>query len=105
MRLGNGRAVDAGAAGDRAQRLFFEQLREETDRFRKRVEDGESLDSLLPEAFATVREAGCDCQTGPIGEAVEQGHRRIQPLRLDEATPAIINRHKAMIAAKAIDIE
>lgn len=33
------------------------ELREETDRFKKRVEDGESLDSLLPEAFAAVREA------------------------------------------------
>ncbi|MGB5225481.1 MAG: DEAD/DEAH box helicase, partial [Arenicellales bacterium] len=28
-----------------------------TDEFRKRYKDGETLDSLLPEAFATVREA------------------------------------------------
>ncbi|HDZ78397.1 MAG TPA: preprotein translocase subunit SecA, partial [Gammaproteobacteria bacterium] len=28
-----------------------------TDEFRKRYKDGESLDALLPEAFATVREA------------------------------------------------
>lgn len=33
------------------------ELREETDRFRKRIEDGEKLDLLLPEAFAAVREA------------------------------------------------
>lgn len=33
------------------------ELRAETDAFRKRVEDGESLDLLLPEAFAVVREA------------------------------------------------
>ncbi|RBP66149.1 protein translocase subunit secA [Brevibacterium sanguinis] len=33
------------------------ELREETDRFKKRYEDGETLDSLLPEAFAAVREA------------------------------------------------
>lgn len=33
------------------------ELRAETDAFRKRVEDGESLDILLPEAFAVVREA------------------------------------------------
>ncbi|MFW0168801.1 preprotein translocase subunit SecA [Rothia sp. P4278] len=33
------------------------ELRAETDSFRKRVEDGESLDLLLPEAFAVVREA------------------------------------------------
>lgn len=33
------------------------ELREETDKFRARVADGESLDVLLPEAFAVVREA------------------------------------------------
>ncbi|GAA1744171.1 preprotein translocase subunit SecA [Rothia terrae] len=32
-------------------------LRAETDKFRARIEDGESLDTLLPEAFAVVREA------------------------------------------------
>nr|VFK25226.1 MAG: protein translocase subunit secA [Candidatus Kentron sp. MB]VFK31532.1 MAG: protein translocase subunit secA [Candidatus Kentron sp. MB]VFK75552.1 MAG: protein translocase subunit secA [Candidatus Kentron sp. MB] len=34
------------------------QLREKTDIFRGRYKDGESLDDLLPEAFAVVREAG-----------------------------------------------
>lgn len=34
-----------------------EELRAETDSFRQRVENGESLDLLLPEAFAVVREA------------------------------------------------
>ncbi|MBO9706006.1 MAG: preprotein translocase subunit SecA, partial [Arthrobacter sp.] len=33
------------------------ELRAETDRLRERHEDGESLDALLPEAFAAVREA------------------------------------------------
>ncbi|MCI2106934.1 MAG: preprotein translocase subunit SecA [Intestinimonas sp.] len=33
------------------------QLRAKTEEFKKRYQDGESLDSLLPEAFATVREA------------------------------------------------
>ncbi len=33
------------------------QLRAKTGEFRKRYADGETLDSLLPEAFATVREA------------------------------------------------
>ncbi len=33
------------------------QLRELTDKYRQRVAGGESLDDLLPEAFATVREA------------------------------------------------
>ncbi|MGH3322567.1 MAG: preprotein translocase subunit SecA, partial [Streptosporangiaceae bacterium] len=35
-----------------------EELRGQTPDFRKRLESGEDLDDLLPEAFATVREAG-----------------------------------------------
>jgi len=35
-----------------------EELRENTARFRERFEAGETLDDLLPEAFANVREAG-----------------------------------------------
>ncbi|MEJ2686345.1 MAG: preprotein translocase subunit SecA [Gammaproteobacteria bacterium] len=38
--------------------LSDEQLQAQTEAFRKRLGDGESLDDLLPEAFATVREAG-----------------------------------------------
>ena len=33
------------------------QLRTKTDEFKQRVKDGETLDALLPEAFAVVREA------------------------------------------------
>jgi preprotein translocase subunit SecA len=36
--------------------LSDDQLRAKTDEFRARVAQGESLDSLLPEAFAVVRE-------------------------------------------------
>ncbi len=39
-------------------RLSDEALRAKTEEFQRRVEQGESLDKLLPEAFATVREAG-----------------------------------------------
>jgi preprotein translocase subunit SecA len=37
--------------------LSDEELRGKTLEFRKRLEDGETLDDLLPEAFAVVREA------------------------------------------------
>jgi preprotein translocase subunit SecA len=40
------------------QVLTDEQLREKTVAFRERVARGETLDELLPEAFAVVREAG-----------------------------------------------
>ncbi|CAB1253881.1 preprotein translocase subunit SecA [Clostridium sp. MT-14] len=35
-----------------------EELRAKTDEFKNRISKGESLDSILPEAFAVVREAG-----------------------------------------------
>ena len=38
--------------------LSDEELQAKTRQFRERLEGGESLDDLLPEAFATVREAG-----------------------------------------------
>ncbi|PTB20797.1 preprotein translocase subunit SecA [Trinickia symbiotica] len=39
------------------EQLTDEQLRAKTDEFRQRVASGESLDKLLPEAFAVCREA------------------------------------------------
>ncbi|GBC92894.1 Protein translocase subunit SecA [bacterium HR15] len=39
------------------QQLSNEQLRAKTDEFKKRLQDGETLDDILPEAFAVVREA------------------------------------------------
>ncbi len=45
------------AMSDEYAALTDEQLRAKTDEFRQRYADGESLDDLLPEAFATAREA------------------------------------------------
>lgn len=45
------------ALGPQLQGLSDEALRAKTDEFRVRVAKGESLDALLPEAFAVVREA------------------------------------------------
>ena len=39
------------------QEMSDAELKEQTDTFKERLEDGEDLDSLMPEAFATVREA------------------------------------------------
>ena len=39
------------------QALSDEQLKGKTDEYRARIEKGETTDELLPEAFATVREA------------------------------------------------
>ena len=40
------------------EKLSDDELRAKTDEFKQRVAGGESLDALLPEAFAVVREAG-----------------------------------------------
>ncbi|HEB98441.1 MAG TPA: preprotein translocase subunit SecA [Thiotrichales bacterium] len=40
------------------EKLSDAELRARTDEFRKRLADGATLDDLLPEAFAVVREAG-----------------------------------------------
>ncbi len=42
---------------DSVRGLSDDGLREKTDEFRRRLDDGASLDDLLPEAFAVVREA------------------------------------------------
>ncbi|RMI03606.1 preprotein translocase subunit SecA [Cellulomonas triticagri] len=65
LRLGEGRvlkklsgiAQQVNALEDSFTSLSDAELREETDRFRARLEDGEKLDDLLAEAFAAVREA------------------------------------------------
>ena len=38
-------------------KLTDDELKAKTDEFRRRIKEGETLDELLPEAFATVREA------------------------------------------------
>jgi preprotein translocase subunit SecA len=52
------RVADISALEPQTAALTDEQLRAKTDEFRARVANGESLDDLLPEAFAVVREAG-----------------------------------------------
>ena len=45
------------ALSDSYAAMTDEELRAKTDEFKQRYDEGESLDSLLPEAFATAREA------------------------------------------------
>ena len=53
-----GRIVDViNGLEPQMQAMSDEELQAQTPRFRERIEAGESLDALLPEAFATVREA------------------------------------------------
>jgi preprotein translocase subunit SecA len=55
---GLGKYVDAvNALETNIQALSDDELRGQTERFRERLANGEKLDDLLPEAFATVREA------------------------------------------------
>jgi preprotein translocase subunit SecA len=50
--------AEIGALEPDIQRLSDEQLRGKTAEFRQRLADGATLDDLLPEVFAVVREAG-----------------------------------------------
>src|SRR5687768_13360112 len=52
------RVAEISALEPQTKALTDEQLRDKTTGFRKRVADGETLDDLLVEAFAVVREAG-----------------------------------------------
>ena len=55
---GLGKYVDAVNAFEaNIQALTDEELKGQTEKFRQRLANGEKLDDLLPEAFATVREA------------------------------------------------
>ena len=65
LRLGEGRMVKrlkgvadyVNTLSDDVEKLTDDELRAKTDEFKKRHADGESLDDLLPEAFAVAREA------------------------------------------------
>ena len=65
LRAGEGRTLkrleriagEVNAFETSIQSLTDEQLRGKTDEFKNRLTSGEDLDDLLPEAFATVREA------------------------------------------------
>jgi preprotein translocase subunit SecA len=65
LRLGEGKilrqlesvAKAVNAIEDDFTKMSDAELQGMTDEFRKRLDDGESLDDLMPEAFATVREA------------------------------------------------
>jgi preprotein translocase subunit SecA len=65
LRMGEGRVLrklsglvdQVNAYEDGFVALSDTELREETERFKERLAAGESLDRLLPEAFAVVREA------------------------------------------------
>ena len=50
-------ALGANALEDEFKALSDEALRAKTDEFKGRIEKGETLDALMPEAFAAVREA------------------------------------------------
>ena len=65
LRAGEGReqkrlaaiADDVEKLEESFRELTDDELRAETDAFRQRLEDGESLDDIMIEAFAAVREA------------------------------------------------
>jgi len=49
--------VEINHLESKMQQLSDEELRSKTDSFKERLKNGETLDDILPEAFAVVREA------------------------------------------------
>ena len=49
-------AKAVNALEDEISALSDDELRAQTGKFKQRLDNGEKLDSLMPEAFATVRE-------------------------------------------------
>src|SRR5690625_43707 len=88
LRMGEGKILktlkaltdQVNALEDSVSDLSDAELRAETDRFKEQVADGESLDALLPEAFAVVREAAeigrASCREGVRLGGRAEGHRR-----------------------------
>ena len=54
----NKRVARINALEEKVQKLSDEELAQSTEQFRKRLEQGETLDKILEDAFAVVREAG-----------------------------------------------
>ncbi|MDX1812367.1 MAG: preprotein translocase subunit SecA, partial [Gammaproteobacteria bacterium] len=54
----NKRVTEISALEEKIAQLSDDELKSKTTEFRQRLADGTSLDALLPEAFAVVREAG-----------------------------------------------
>ena len=48
---------EINALGDEMKKLSDEDIKEKTKEYQKRIKDGETVDDLLPEAFALTREA------------------------------------------------
>ena len=65
LRAGEGRQIrqlekiaqEVNSFESKISALSDEDLRNQTEKFRNELKNGRSLDDLLPEAFATVREA------------------------------------------------
>ena len=58
------------ALGPQMEQLSDEELKNKTQEFKSRLKDGETLDDILPEAFAVVREAA--------GRTLGMKHYRVQ---------------------------
>ena len=83
LRAGEGRAVrnlekiatEVNSWETKVAAMSDEELRSQTQKFRDRLQAGEDLDSLLPEAFATVRQAAMRT-LGPLPRSQGWRHSR-----------------------------
>ena len=63
------------ALEDDYKALSEEALKAKTAEFKNRLDQGETLDDLLPEAFAAVREAADRAGNAPLSRSAHRRHR------------------------------
>ena len=68
------------------QKLSDEELKAKTKEFKERLENGETLDDILPEAYAVVREAA--------SRVLGMKHYRVQKMCLEEEDKSQVIKKK-----------
>ena len=83
--------------------LSDEELRGKTREFKERLGEGETLDDIIPEAFAVVREAAFIAPIGFVRELLEYGPEQVSSAILRLAPGSDPDRVRARIAGIAGD--
>ena len=84
-------AKAVNALEDEISALSDEDLKAQTPKFKQEIENGKSLDEIMPEAFATVREVSkrtlghpAHLSERPRRQGRARGHRQRLPRQLPE---------------------
>ena len=74
------------------QKLTDDELRHKTDEFKERLNAGETLDDIMPEAFASCREAA--------SRVLGMKHFPVQIIPMPAMTAEVLNWHGASMESR-----